>query len=93
MGSDRDIVILADDVDMLVGRMRNDIDLRIAQQKARHHVAHRELQGRHGRGAAHGPARFMEPMAYGGLGQFGLTQHHHRMAIEFLAGIGHPEPP
>jgi hypothetical protein len=32
-------------------------------------------------------------MAYGGLCQFGLTQHHHRMAIEFLAGVGHPEPP
>jgi hypothetical protein len=30
---------------------------------------------------------------YGGLSQFGLTQHHHRVAIDFLASIGHPEPP
>jgi hypothetical protein len=32
-------------------------------------------------------------MAYGGLGQLGLAQHHHRVAIEFLAGVGHGEPP
>jgi hypothetical protein len=32
-------------------------------------------------------------MAYGGLSQFGLAQHHHRVAIEFLSGFGHPEPP
>jgi hypothetical protein len=31
-------------------------------------------------------------MAYGGLGLFGLAQHHHRAAIEVLAGVGHSEP-
>jgi len=33
MGSDRDIVVLADDVDILVGRMRDDIDLGIADEE------------------------------------------------------------
>jgi hypothetical protein len=32
-------------------------------------------------------------MAYAGLSQFGLAQHHHSVAIEFLASVGHPEPP
>ncbi len=93
MGSDRNVVILAHDIDILVGRMRDDIDLGIAQEKVRHDIAHRELHGGHGCGAAHRAGRFIQPMAYGGLSQFGLTRHHHRVAIEFLASIGHPEPP
>jgi len=93
MGSDRDVVILADDVDILVGRMCNDIDLGIADEKVRRDIAHGKLQGRHGRSEAHGAGRFMEPMAYGGLRHFGLTQHRHCVTIEFRADVGHPEPP
>ncbi len=33
MGSDRNVVILADDIDILVSRMRNDMDPRIAEEK------------------------------------------------------------
>jgi hypothetical protein len=32
-------------------------------------------------------------MAYGCLSLFGLAQHHHRMAIEFLARVGHGKTP
>jgi nicotinamidase-related amidase len=52
MGSDRDIVIFADNVDILVGGMRDDIDLGIAEEKVRHDIAHRKLHGCHGRRAA-----------------------------------------
>jgi len=93
MGSNRDVVILADDIDILVGRMRDDVDLGIAYEKVGHHVAHRKLHGGHGRGAAYCAGRFIQPMAYGGLSQFGLTQHHHCVAIEFLAGVRDCEPP
>ena len=64
MGSDRNVVILADDIDILVGRMRDDIDLGIPDKKIRHDIAHRELHGGHGRGAAHGAGRFSKPVAY-----------------------------
>jgi hypothetical protein len=93
MGSHRDIGVLPDDVDILVGRMRDDIDLGIADEKVRHDAAHRELHRRHARGAANDAGRFAQPMAYGGLGLFGLTQHRHCVAIELLARVGHPEPP
>jgi hypothetical protein len=73
MGSDGDVVILADDIDILVGRMGNDIDLGISDEEVRHDIAHRELHGGHCRGAAHCAARFDQPMANGGLGQFGLA--------------------
>ena len=33
MGSDRNVIILADDIDILVSRMRNDMDPRIAEEK------------------------------------------------------------
>ena len=92
MGSDRNVVVLADDVDILIGRMRDDIDLGIADEKVCHDTAHCELHGGHGRCAAHGAGWFIQSVAYSGLSQFGLTQHRHRMAIEFPAGIGHPEP-
>ena len=72
MSSDCDIVVLADDVDILVGRMRDDIDLGIADEKVRHDIAHRELHGGHGRRATHGAGRFIEPMADRGLSLFGL---------------------
>ena len=65
MGSNRDVVILADDIDILVGRMRDDVDLGIAYEKVGHHVAHRELHGGHGCGATYGAGRFIQPMAYG----------------------------
>lgn len=93
MGSDRDVVILADDIDVPVGCMCDDIDLRIAEEKVRHDIAHRELHGGHCRGAAHRAGRFSQPMANGALRQFGVVQHHHRVAIEFFTGIGHREPP
>jgi hypothetical protein len=44
-------VILTDDVDVPVGCMRDDIDLRIANEKVRQDVAHRELHRGHGRRA------------------------------------------
>jgi len=93
MGSNRDVVILADDIDILVGCVRNYVDLGIAYEKVRHHIAHRELHGGDRRGAAHGAGRFVHPLAYGGLSQLGLTQHHHCVAIEFLAGVSDREPP
>jgi len=93
MGSHRDVVILPDDVDILVGRMCNDIDLGIADEKVRHDVAHRELHGGETRGATHDASRFAQPMACGSLSQLSLTQHRHRVAIEFLSGVSHPEPP
>ena len=43
MGSDRNVVILADDIDILVSRMRNNMDLRIAKTKVWHDIAHREV--------------------------------------------------
>jgi hypothetical protein len=36
---------------------------------------------------------FMEPMVDRALSLFGLPQHHHCVAIKFLAGVGHSEPP
>jgi hypothetical protein len=93
MGSDRDVVIFADDVDIPVGRVRDDIDLGIADEKVRQDIAHSELHGCHGYRAAHGAGRFIEPMADRGQRLFGLPQHHHRVAMEFLTGVGHPEPP
>ncbi len=92
MGSYRDIVILADDVDKLVSRMRDDIDLRIADEKVCHDTAQCELHRRRSRCAAHGAGRFIQSMAYSALGQFGLTQHHHRVAIELSPSIGHVQP-
>ncbi len=83
MRSDRNVEILADDVDILVGRVRDDIDLWIADEKVCHETAHCELHGGHSRGAAHGADRFIQPMAYRRLSQFGLTQHYHRVAVEF----------
>ena len=82
MGSDRDIVILTDDVDILVGRMRDDIDLGIAEEKVRQHVAHCELHGGDRRCASHGADWFDQAMPDGGLGVLGFTQHHHGVAIE-----------
>jgi hypothetical protein len=32
-------------------------------------------------------------MPNGAFGEFGITQHHCRVPIEFLTGIGHREPP
>src|SRR3974390_2039571 len=92
MRSDRDIVILGYDVDILIGCMRDDIDLRIADEKIRDDIAHCELHRRHGRRAANGTGRFTKPMAHGGLSQFGLTQHQHCVAIELAASVGHSEP-
>jgi hypothetical protein len=46
--------MLADDIDILVGRMRDDIDLGIAEKEIRNDFAHCELHGGHGRGAANG---------------------------------------
>jgi len=92
MGSDRDIVILAHDIDVLVRRMRDDIDLRIAVEKFRHDIAHRELHGRDRGLAADGTGGFTQPVTYGCLSQFGLAQHHHRVAIELPSGVGHSEP-
>jgi hypothetical protein len=45
MGPDRDVVILADDVDILIGRARDDIDVGIADKKVRHDIANGKLQG------------------------------------------------
>ena len=36
MGSDRNIVILTDDIDILVGRVGDDIDFGIAVEKVRY---------------------------------------------------------
>ena len=63
MGSDRNVVILAHDIDILVSRMRNDMDLRIAEEKVWHDIAHCELHSGHGRSATHGALRFIQPMA------------------------------
>ena len=59
MRSDRNVEILADDVDILVSRMRDDIDLWIADEKVCHETAHCELHGGHSRGAAHGASRLI----------------------------------
>ena len=93
MDSDCDVVILADDIDVPVGCMRDDIDLRIANEKVRQDVAYRELHRGHGRRAAHRARRFSQPMPNGAFGKFGITQHHNRVPIEFLTGVGHREPP
>src|SRR5215471_11052093 len=77
-------VVLADDVDILVGRMRDNIDLGVPDEKVRHDVAHRELHGCDCRGAADGTGRFTQAMADDGLSQLGLAQHRRRVAIEFL---------
>jgi hypothetical protein len=39
------VVVFANDVGILVGRMRDDIDLGIPDEKVRHDIAHRELYG------------------------------------------------
>jgi hypothetical protein len=44
--------------------MRNDMDLRIAEEKVWHDIAHCELHSGHGRSATHGALRFIQPMAY-----------------------------
>jgi hypothetical protein len=93
MGPDRNVVVLADDIDILVSRMRNETDFRIAAEKVWYEVAHCELHRGNGRSATHGARRFGQPMAYRGLSQFRLTQHQHRVAIKFFAGICHSEPP
>src|ERR1700733_8989808 len=93
MGSDSDIVIFADDVDVPVGRMRDDIDLRIANEKVREYVAYRELHRGHARRAAHRARRFSQPTPNGTFGESGITQHHYRVPIEFLTGIRHCEAP
>jgi hypothetical protein len=58
MGSHRDVVILPDDIDIPVGRMRDDIHVGIADEKVRHDFAHRELHGGHARGVANDAGRF-----------------------------------
>ena len=93
MGSDRDVVILADDIDVPVGCMCDDVDLWVKHEEVRQDIAHRELHRGHRRRAAHRTDRFSEPTADGVLGEFGVTQHHDRVAIEFLTGVGHREPP
>ena len=92
MGSDRNVVILSDDID-LVSRMRNEMDLRIAEEKGWHDIAHCELHGGHGGGAADRASWFFQPISYGRFSQFGFTQHRRRVAIELFAGICHAEPP
>ena len=92
MGSYRDIVILADDVDKLVSRMRDDIDLWIADEKVCHDTAQCELHGGRSRCAAHGAGRFIQSLSYSALSQFGLTEHHHRVAVELSPSIGHGDP-
>src|SRR5580692_3438728 len=92
MRPDSDVEILADDVNKLVNRMRDDIDVWIADKKVRQEIAHCELHRGYGCGAAQGAGGFIQSMSYRALSQFGLPQHRHRVAIEFVAGIGHPEP-
>lgn len=39
MGPDRDVVVLADDIDVPVGRMSHDVDLRVADKKVCQRIA------------------------------------------------------
>ncbi len=93
MGPDCDVIVFADDVDSLIGRMRDDVDLGIADKEIGDDVAHGELHGCHGRGATDGAARLPKAMTNGGLGCFGPPQHRHCMTVEFLARVGHAEAP
>ena len=93
MGSDSNVIVLADDIDILVSPTREDIDLRIADEKVLNDAAHCELHYGHCCSATHGALRFIQPMTYGGLCEFRLTQHEHRVTMEFLAGIRHSELP
>ena len=92
MRPDRYIVVLADNVDLLVRRMRDNVDPGIAAKKFRDRLAQCELHGGRARCETHGPDRLTQPVPYRGLSLFGLLQHLRRMAIEFATRIRHPKP-
>lgn len=89
---DRNIITLARDIDAPVRCMCDDVDFRVAAEKIRHDIPHCELSSRDGRRIADDTGGFTEPIAHGDLSQFGLTQHHSRVAIELSSGVGHAEP-
>jgi len=60
MRPDRDVVALADQVDELVRRVRNDGHLGVLGEEARHDLADRELHRRDARCAPDRPARFAQ---------------------------------
>src|SRR6516165_6139822 len=86
MRPDRDVIVLADDVDGLVRCMRDHVHLRKPEQEICYDVTHRKLHRRNTGGASHGAGWFAQSMADGCLGVFRLAQHCYSVAIELLAG-------
>src|SRR6266446_4938699 len=91
MRANGDIEVLANDIDRLVRRMSNDIDLWKTEEEISDHLRHRELRRGDGRGKAHGTHWFRQALAHGGLGLFGLLQHRGSVPIELAARFCHPE--
>ena len=81
MRANGDIEVLANDIDRLVRRMSDDIDLWITDEEIGDHLTHRELRRGDGRGKAHGTHWFRQALANGGLGLFGLLQHRGSVPI------------
>ncbi len=73
MCSNRNVIVFADDINILVSGMRNDLDLRILEEKGGHDIAHGELHGGHGCSATDSAIRFVQSMTYGGLSEFRLA--------------------
>jgi hypothetical protein len=90
--SDCNVEIIADNVDVFVARMRDNVYLRIPDKEVSQETAHRELHCRDGRCATHRAGWFIQPVPDSGLSLFGLTQHRDRMPVEFPVGVGHSEP-
>src|SRR2546428_12524140 len=91
MRANGDIEVLANDIDRLVRRMSNDIDLWKTEEEISDHLTHRELRRGDGRGKAHGAHWFRQALAHGGLGLFGLLQHRGSGPVELAARFRHPQ--
>ncbi len=90
---DRQVIVLADDVDVAVGRVLHDADLRIAVDEGGQDLLYGELGCRNRRGEADRPARLRQALADRPLGRVGPREHGHRVAIEFAAHIRRAEAP
>jgi len=80
MGSHRRFVVPSDYVDIPIGRMGDDTDLRVADERVRRYATSRmawwpNLRCSKRRG------RFAQPMPYRGLGLFALAQRRDGIAI------------
>src|SRR3989442_2690011 len=91
MRANGDIEVLANDIDRLVRRMSNDIDLWKTEEEISDHLTHRELRRGDGRGKPHGAHCFRQALAHGGLGLFGLLQRRGDVPIDLTARFGRSE--